>query len=274
MRLISLVLLLLVGFNTFARPRIMASIGGLYGFYNQGYVQVREWELEGDRLDLDDDLGIDAFYGLGFGLGLEVSQGHWIDLNHSEYRFEGNARFNQTFNFNGGVFAAGPTDVSKTRYRRTSLTYSYVIDGDRNSSSLYSVGGGLLLETLTFDIDGEFDPSSTRFEKYEGFSRQLVPVPMFEANWRQPWLDEYAYGFYGAAAWLPKTKTWYKEGGSIYFEQYNIDLKAEVLKFFKSSNVALGYYFKIFHQHQSSREDTNDFQLVNSNIYLEYRYFF
>ena len=136
------------------------------------------------------------------------------------------------------------------------------------------MGGGLILESLKFYIDGNLDSSTTRSEKYESFDRQLMPVPAISGRWSDSLAGSFAYAAEASGAWLPKTKTHYKEGGNIYFSQYNLDLKTEVIYSVSAADMALGYHFKLFHQLQDSGEDTNEFRLSASSLYLDFRFLF
>lgn len=254
-------------------PRYNVNIGGYYGLVSDGFVQVRENEVVGDHLDLGSDLGLDQFNALNFGLGLRLSQG-WLDLNYEHYLISGDATFGRTFRYNGATYAPGKVGISKTEYRRFSLLYSHTLSGARATTYYTALGGGLLLETLKFYIDGELDASTTRDEKYESFDRQLVPVPSLLGVIQRPISENWGYGVEVGAAWLPKTKTHYVEHGRIYFWQYNLDAEAKLIRTFETSQVSIGYRYKLFHQFEESIEDTNEFRITSSGLNVKVIWYF
>lgn len=248
-------------------------LGGFYGLSTGGVVQVRENALIGDRLDLQDDLGLDSFTGLSLVYGRKLGAG-WLDFAYTQYFLTGKAQAPSTFNFNGALYAPGETDISRTNYRRATILYRHLSSGARESLSRTMWGGGIVVETLKFYIGGQLDASTQRNEKFESFDAQTMPVPALTAEWYRPLFGNLGFGFEGLIGYLPLTKTPYKEKGNIYFKQTNAEFKAALTSDWGGTLLETGYYFKYFMQMGNSREDTNEFFIFTSAVFLDAKWFF
>jgi hypothetical protein len=241
---------------------------GFYGIESNGHVQVRESEVIGTKFDLVEDLGLDNVTGLGLSYGFRVGV-TWVDIGYSHYLLDGKKNLSETATFNGATYARGEVNVNKSIYRRYHLLFKHEVKNHQGDLSHLSLGGGLICETLKFYLDGEFDDSSTRFEKFESFDRQMVPVPAIYGDASIAINRSFALGTEILLAWLPKTETWYREGGNIYFEQNNIDAKLKLTWRLNTLSISSGYKYKSFFQKQESHEDTNEFQLTTIGPFID-----
>lgn len=239
----------------------------------EGNVQVRENDILGDDLHLHDQLGMNAFWSLGLVYGYCLD-GSWLDFAYTKFIVTGSANHTSGFNFNGAVYAPGKTDIKKTDYRKLSILYRRTMSGERTSLEYSAWGGGITVETLKFYIDGTLSPSTTRFEKFEAFDRQLMPVPTLLYTYAQALKDRWGYSLDLQFSYLPKFKTPYTEMGNIFFEQYNFDGKLGLVHSFEASLLEIGLQNKFFRQKGYSQEDTNEFSINSTGLFAEWRQFF
>jgi hypothetical protein len=244
-----------------------------YGAETSGSIQVRENGALGDDIELERELGLKPYFGIGLTYGYQLDSG-WLDFSYSKLILKGRGTFNKQYNFNGAIYSPGPVTIDKTDYRRIEFIYRYQMSGSRNSLDGFQLGAGLVIETLKFYIDGQLSPASTRFEKFEAFDRQVFPIPILVGQYGKTLGENWGYEVDVGVAYLPKFETPYKEGGSIFFEQHNLDIKAGLRYSLKSSFCGLGYQYKYFRQKGYSNEDTNEFKINTNGFYANYEVFF
>lgn len=243
------------------------------GFNSDGNIQVRENDVLGDDLHLKDELGMDQLIGLNLTYGYKFEK-NWLDFSFTQYFIAGKATFANTFNFNGAIYAAGNTNISKTNFRKITILYKVVHTGERHSLDQLIWGGGINLETLKFYIKGNLDPSTTRFEKFEAFDRQIFPVPMGFISYGEQIQSQLGYRLTGSLAYIPHIKTPYVEVGNIEFEQFNFDISTDLVYAFDDLHVSVGAYYKSFRQKGYSIEDTNEFSINSLGMAASIDYFF
>src|SRR5690606_12320779 len=101
------------------------SIGAQYmqEFVLDGHVKVREWELEGDKMDLK-DLGMTSYPALQLFLEKKLHKNQSIKLSYDHYFMRGSATFDKDIAYNGTLINGRKgIDVSPTRYYRLSMHY-------------------------------------------------------------------------------------------------------------------------------------------------------
>lgn len=243
------------------------------GLNTDGNVQVRENEVLGEDLHLKDELGMDQFIGLNLTYGYKF-QTNWLDFSFTQYFIAGKATFAAPFNFNGATYAAGNTNISKTNFRKITILYKVVQSGDRHLLDHFLWGGGINLETLKFYIKGNLDVSSTRFEKFEAFDRQIFPVPMGFISYGRQLQSQLGYRVSSSLAYIPHTKTPYVEVGNIEFEQVNFDISTDLVFALDKMLISTGLYYKTFRQKGYSIEDTNEFSIHSLGLAASVDYFF
>ncbi len=239
-----------------------------YSSNSQGFIQVREGSLVGKKLDLPNNLGLSNMIGLTGGYAIKL-ESIWLDFDYTQFIISGQGHFDGPFNFNGATYTPGKTKIGKTNYRRYDLLIKRDLAGERGSTDNMMIGGGISLETMRFYISGDLDPSTNRFEKFESFDSQQVPVPTLEWLSIYPYSSSIGYGLDLMGSWLPKSKTPYNEGGPIYFQQKNLDGKILVLWAFDKVQCNAGYRWKYFYQREESREDDNEFRIMSSGLFFD-----
>src|SRR5688572_8552306 len=102
------------------------SIGVQYTqeFVLGGYVQVREWELPGDKMNLK-DLGMKSYPAVQFHVAKQWRNGSCITIAYDHYFMQGRSTFDRDITYNGTIINGRKgIDVSPTRYFRVSAFYT------------------------------------------------------------------------------------------------------------------------------------------------------
>ena len=141
-----------------------------------GYVQVREWDFAGDKLRLG-DLGMRNYPAIQLSIEQSFQGRHWISLSYDRYFITGKSTFNRDIAFNGTLIDGNHgIDVSPTQYFRASLNYRCLLFKTSKSELQYSVG--LVMDHITFWLNGTVSAASPRDEVFEKFGRQALPYPV------------------------------------------------------------------------------------------------
>jgi hypothetical protein len=183
-----------------------------------GYVQVREFALDGTRLALD-DLGID--HALVAALGYEQRLSGVSSLRFRLRWFEesGQGSFPEEIDFNGGIYQAGATLTSTAQladfvfhWQRDLLRFG---DGGRFQGLV-----GANFTYLNFTIDG---PQVSSSDTSEAFYRQALPLPSLGLRVDYPIHDK---GTFYAEIFGFAVNNWNslrKEGGTVSLSQDNAE---------------------------------------------------
>jgi hypothetical protein len=137
-----------------------------------GYVQVREFALEGTRLALD-DLGIDHAVVVALGYEQRLSEVSSLRFRLRWYDESGKSSFPDEIDFNGAIYQAGATLTSTAQladflfhWQRDLLRFGH---GGRFQGLV-----GVNFTYLNFTIDG---PQVSSADPSEGFYQQALPLP-------------------------------------------------------------------------------------------------
>ncbi len=164
------------------KPRYGIGAQYTHEFVIDGFVRVREWEVQGDKMKLR-DLGMSDYPALRLHLKRRFKKNGTLEIAYDRYFMRGNATFDRNISYNGTLIdGRRGIDVSPTRYYRLSALYSGNLPGSNRLALRYTAG--LVYDHVTFFLDGEVRPESTRNEVYERFGKQALPYPIvgFGAN--------------------------------------------------------------------------------------------
>lgn len=250
------------------------SIGASYTeeFVLDGFVRVRELELEGDKMDLK-DLGMTSYPALQISIEKKLRKSRSIMLTYDHYFMKGSASFDRDIAFNGTLINGRKgIDVSPTRYYRLSAHYSGTACKKLFLELKYSVG--LVYDRLTFYLDGEVSESSPRNEVYEGFGKQALPYPVVGIKGIGRIWDGSKINIELGGSYIPKFKSFFNEGGSIYLQYSNFQADVNYTRTASNFDIALGAKLRTMHLLQESKEDTNELKTVTAGPYLQIVYNF
>ena len=250
------------------------SVGVQYNheFVLGGYVHVREWDLQGDKMKLK-DLGMKSYPGLQFHVAKQLRNSNSITIAYDRYFMRGSATFDRDITYNGTIINGRKgIDVSPTRYFRLSAIYTGAWLDTRHFELWYKAG--LVLDHITFYLDGEVTPSSPKDEVLEGFGRQAFPYPVLGLQGMIE-LDHGNYiNFELSGTYVPKFKSLYTEGGNVYLNYGNFESGLSYSKKISDFELALGARFRYMHLLQESKEDTNIITTVTGGPLIKVGYRF
>ena len=183
-----------------------------------GYVQVREFDLDGTRLALN-DLGIDHALVVTLGYEQRLSNVSSLRFRLRWFDESGHGSFPEEIDFNGGTYQAGATLTSTAQladfvflWQRDLLHFGH---GGRFQGLV-----GANFTYLNFTIDG---PQISSADTSEAFYKQALPIPSLGLRVDYPIRDK---GAFYAEVFGFAVNNWNslrKEGGTVTLSQDNAE---------------------------------------------------
>ncbi|HEY5825877.1 MAG TPA: hypothetical protein VIT44_15990 [Cyclobacteriaceae bacterium] len=179
----------------------------------------------------------------------------------------GKSTFDRNIIYNGTIINGRKgIDVSPTRYFRVSAIYSAPLFKRENFSLLYTAG--LVLDHITFYLDGEVDPSSTKDEVLEGFGRQAFPYPVIGLKGTIGLSSKGSIHWETSGTYVPKFESFYTEGGNVYLQYSNFQADVSYSRAISNFDVSIGTKLRYMHLFQESMEDTNIITTLTMGPYV------
>ena len=231
-----------------------------------GYVKVREWEIEGDKVNLK-ELGISSYPALRLQLDKTFLNKSHLTLTYENYFLKGNSTINRNIEYNGTIIYGNKgIDVAPTRFYRLRAHYH---------GNIYSVPefqfqyiGGIVYDHTTFYLDGQIVPGSPRQEVYEQFGKQALPYPELGLSSRYTLQKVNEISLEVSGSYIPKFKSFYQEGGNMYLHYSTLLVDVNYCRKVSRWDLTGGYQFRNTHLFEESREDTNDLKVTISAFYF------
>lgn len=228
-----------------------------------GHVQVREWDIAGDRLTLD-DLGLSRWEAFDLEWTRRTGPGRAWRFGLTTHRFTGETVFPTDVNFNGGTYAAGGTArIDRTELYQLRMLY-------QRGTSVYGLLG-LVVDLLDFHIDAPLSADSRSTEKRENFARQWVPLPVVGFG-----LNADQGGFYldVFGTRVNHLGTWYNEGGRVYLTQTHVEAAVGLRGGGDTFRPHAALRYRLLKILSESDEDTNAFEIkgLMPEVGLEWRF--
>jgi hypothetical protein len=224
-------------------------------FVLDGYVRVREWELEGDKMSLK-DLGMTSYPAVQLNVAKHLRQGRSFSLVYDHYFMNGRSTFDRNIIYNGTIINGRKgIDVSPTRYFRISAIYTAPLLCRPNFDLQYTAA--LVFDHITFYLDGEVDPSSKKDEVLEGFGRQAFPYPVVGLKGTVGLDAKQNVRWEISGTYIPEFESFYTEGGNVHLQYSNFQLGIDYSRAISDFEVAVGTKLRYMHLFQESKEDTN-----------------
>ena len=237
-----------------------------------GYVQVREWELLGDRMELR-ALGMITYPALQFQLEKRFRKGTSLAIAYDRFFMRGKSVFERDITYNGTIInGRNGIDVSPTRYFRITASFSGPLVDHMHFDLKYNAA--LVLDHITFYLDGEVVPSSPSTEVFEGFGRQAFPYPVVGLQGDAELNDKSIIGFEVSGTYIPEFKSFYTESGNVHLAYRNFLTDLSYSRSIFDFDVAVGAKFRYLYLFQESREDTNIISTLTFGPYIEVSYQF
>lgn len=250
------------------------NIGAQYNheFMLGGFVRVREWELEGDKMNLK-DLGMTSYAAIQFHVEKHLRKNRSFSIVYDNYFMRGRATFDRDITYNGTIInGRNGIDVSPTRYFRISAIYTGVLFGRPHLELRYKAA--LVFDHITFYLDGEVTPSSPKTEVLEGFGRQAFPYPVLGLQGKVDLGHNNKINFEVSGTYIPRFKSFYTEGGNVSLQYDNFESSLSYSRVISDFEISLGTRFRYMHLFQESKEDTNIITTVTAGpfVALVYRF--
>lgn len=240
-------------------------------FVLKGFVHVREWDMEGDKMLLK-DLGMRHYSAVQLAVKRSMQHDRYIELLYDHYFIRGKSRFERDIFYNGTIIdGRAGLDVSPTRYYRVSARYSGRLLKRDNIRLNYLAG--LTLDHIVFYLNGKVSPTSPKNEVYENFGRQAFPYPVVGILGRCD-LSAGEIRFEVSGSYIPEFKSFYTEGGSVSLQYSNFLADLYYSRRADCFIFGLGAKFRHMRLFQESKEDTNEIRTLTVGPYAEIRYLF
>lgn len=250
------------------------SIGAQYNheFILGGYVRVREWELPGDKMKLK-DLGVTSYPALQLKVERHFRKGRSLSITYDHYLMSGTSTFNRDIAYNGTIInGRNGIDVSPTRHFRFSAGFSGPLVDRSHFDLRYK--GSLVIDHITFYLDGDVSPSSTRNEVYEGFGRQAFPYPVVGVEGKVELNAKSDVNVEVSGSYIPKFRSFYTEGGDVFLQYQNFLAMLSYSRRINDFEIAAGTKLRYLYLFQESKEDTNIISTLTTGPFLEVSYHF
>jgi hypothetical protein len=224
-------------------------------FVLDGYVRVREWELEGDKMPLR-ALGMTRNPAFQLNVEKHLKKGRSLSFVFDHYFVNGRSTFDRNIVYNGTIINGRKgIDISPTRYFRISAIYTAPLLNRPNFDLKYT--GALVFDHITFYLNGEVDPSSKKNEVLEGFGRQAFPYPVLGLTGTVGLDAKQSFHWETSGTYIPEFESFYTEGGNMHLQYSNYQLALNYARIISDFEVSVGTKLRYMYLFQESREDTN-----------------
>jgi hypothetical protein len=241
-------------------------------FVLDGYVRVREWELEGDKMPLK-DLGMKSHSAVQLNMEKNLKRDRSISLVYDRYFIHGRSTFDRNITYNGTIINGRKgIDVSPTRYFRISAIYTAPLLRRPNFDLKYTAG--VVVDHITFYLDGAVDPSSEKNEVFEGFGRQAFPYPVIGLKGSHALSANNKINWETSGTYVPKFKSFYNEGGPVHLQYCNLQSGINYTRTISDFEISVGTKLRYMYLFQDSKEDTNVIKTVTMGPFIGVVYHF
>jgi hypothetical protein len=234
----------------------------------QGYVQVRENEIQGTRLSLRRDLGIETSESLGLEVVRHLRPGSDLRLSVDALLLYGSTTLPDDVFFNGATLQGDTRLVTRPFFLRVNALYERTLAQFAGGGSL-AAGVGFSYVLLEFRLQGALAATTRDAETSEDFLTQELPVPLLTLRIELPIGRALSLTSVVTGGWLPSVNSLRSEGGVVRTSQGHADasigMRRRLGARFRLDATIHGSYFT---QHEVSREDDNDIRLRSVGVGL------
>ena len=241
-----------------------------------GWVQVRENEIEGTRLHIDNDLDVNEMTTLRARATRWFSDDDQLRFGVAASMLDGSATLAEPVVFNGTTVAPGKLDTVThfQDFLEADIAYWHRLAAFDNGGGFWgSIGAAYVL--LNFRLDGTIAADSAGHELKEDFYVQELPVPVIGLHLDYPFAETWKLDVDATAGRLPWVDSHHSEGGEVRLAQTDEDLSAGVDYRFASDWHAGAYvFYSFFAQNERSHEDGNAIRLSSRGVGVDVGYRF
>jgi hypothetical protein len=174
-----LLLLLLTGQVAWAGPlddRLTLEFRPNYAASFEGYAKVRQDTIEGDHLDLSNDLGVRQWFSFNFEAAFRFDDWHAVRAVFAWHQFRGGATYDHLVRYNGAFYGEGTTiDFGPTQWWRLEAWYEFT--PWRDTSASITLLGGFMMDDLTVFTQPNRELLGAKQEHKEDFGEHRLPLP-------------------------------------------------------------------------------------------------
>lgn len=240
--------------------RLSIEVGADYAADFDGYIKIREFKRQGERLELREDLGLSQWATFRFVAGWRFDKRHKLWAQFQWNRFRGHTVFDHDVYNDGTLYGAG-TRVSfdGSMWWRAGVYYEFTFAAEETLQ--VSLAAGIQLDGIDIRLEPDKDPIGTKQEIHENFYAQQMPMPVLGLHlaWQPlPWLH---VELFGRGIWVRDLPTWYFEGGRITHAQTTFDAGASLAAHVGQFELGVLCGLHAMTLNQESLEDHNVFSI-------------
>lgn len=236
-----------------------------------GWVQVRENAIEGTRLHLHDDLGVQHMQTLTLRAWRPLSDVSELHLGFATHRLDGSTTLAAPVYFNGTTVAPGRLATVTHFQDFLALDAAYwrrLVDFGDGGRLWGSLGATFVL--LNFRLDGTIAADSVGHELKEDFYVQELPVPVLGLHLRYPLTDALDLTADVSAGRLPWVNSLRTEGGEVRLAQTDEEEALGLAyRLAERWRVDAHVFHRYLAQDERSREDGNVIRLRSTGVGLQ-----
>lgn len=235
-----------------------------------GYVKVREFELEGTKVEFKDFKSTN-YPSFDFSLEKSFKNNQGIGVQYKRFYIRGNATFDKNIEYNGTIIDGRQgIDLSPTSYYRLKAFYYGNLKNEESMKINYLVG--FVYDFMNFYLDGEISKSSERYEVFEGFYRQAFPYPFIGGQYSVNITDKEELNFVLIGSYVPRFKSFFEEGGKVSLEYKTLESEVGYFKQIKNFELGASINFRYFELMQESVEDENFIRTYTISPIIRFAY--
>ncbi|MEA2625298.1 MAG: hypothetical protein QOD06_1343 [Candidatus Binatota bacterium] len=240
-------------------------IGGQIGV-PRGHVKVGENTTPGNRLRLHGDLGIDLSESVDLRIAYHVTAEDALRFSFSSLFLYGSKTLPRDTFFNGAILAGGTNLNTRPQLFRLTALYARNLLPPQSGGSFEGVAG-VTFVYMDFKMNGMLAPTTRGRETKEDFYAQELPIPLLGFRTGYPLTDRLRLLGSLLGGYLPRVSSLRNEGGDVKLTQSHADV-ALGLEYGLTPTIRIegGYRYTYFVQHETSREDDNDFRLSDNAL--------
>ena len=228
-----------------------------------GWVQVRENQLEGTRLRYRGDLGVRRAWTARVAVAHRLGARTTLDVAVEGWSLQGSAVPPADVVFNGATLAADSVLRTRTGFGDF-LQVTVAVARRLLARPRAALTGrvGLTFVALNFVLQGTLAPGSALHETREDFVTQELPVPVAGLAYERALTPRLALEGAASGGWLPTVNSLRREGGEVTVTQSHADLSLALRwRAARTTHVRLGWRWTHFAQREESTEDGNAIRL-------------
>ena len=250
--------------NQAKKFRLQLGLNYDHAFTLHGFVRVREFELQGDKLEWE-QLGMNNYALPGMNLEAQFGKGHILRLQYERLYFFGGRKFNRNIEYNGTIIDASKgIDLSPSTYKRLSLEYRYRIK-EKDKVELWGIGG-FIYDYFTIYLNASVSPLSERNEVYEAFDRQAFPFPYLGLRSIRNLNESSALSVMIRGSYIPSFESPYYEGGRVRLEYHTLIFNVDYQHEWKKFEFRAGTFYRSMYLLGESEEDSNEYSISSLGI--------